>query len=399
MFNVAQLKESVAGLLTGVNLNNITNLDTALSRAARYVAQKVDAPDATGREPFTLYGGVYYYPAPDNLFGTAINLIRRQGDASSPLDYNYKVPMDVFTRGKYNFPNGYMLDVEYDKGQGIIGVSSPIPIPQLVLSTMGEGSDWTAGGSASQAVTDPVNYYQPPASIRFNLTGNSTGTQTATIQATDITTYDGVGMVFLAINDPDTVNTADVVVKIGSSPTDYYQIDMDSFLTPSVTNEIFLPNDTFALMNGSLADATEVGSVDVENIDYLEVSIETTATITNIRLGGLWISYPSQNEIIFQTAAIFKDATGALSNTITSDNNEIILNQAAYSILELECAKTIALQQSGGQYTSQIKGFDEILMGQGDEPGLYNLYRADNPSNELRQVDTYYADGGYNYRW
>ncbi len=112
---VQQLKESVAGLLTGVNLNNITNLDTALSRAARYVAQKIDAPEATGREPITLYSGVYYYTAPEILFGTAVNQIRQQGNGSSPANqYSYKVPMDVFTRGKFTFPNGYMLDLEYD---------------------------------------------------------------------------------------------------------------------------------------------------------------------------------------------------------------------------------------------------------------------------------------------
>ena len=124
---VQELKASIAGMLTGINLNNVTNLDEALSRSARYVAQKIDAPEATGVEPITLYNGVYYYQAPANIFGTAVNLIRRQGNVNDMGQYSYKVPIDVFTRGKFNLPNGYMLDLEYKKGQGVIGISSAIP--------------------------------------------------------------------------------------------------------------------------------------------------------------------------------------------------------------------------------------------------------------------------------
>ena len=129
--NVAEWKESVAGLLTGTNLTNVTNLDTALSRAARRVGLKVDAPESTGREPIVLYNGVYYYLAPEILFGTTVNLIRPQGNVNSAYLSSTKVPMDLFTKGKFYFPNGYMLDLEYDKGVGIIGVSSNVPPPKI----------------------------------------------------------------------------------------------------------------------------------------------------------------------------------------------------------------------------------------------------------------------------
>lgn len=393
---VQQLKNGVAGLLTGLNLNNITNLDTALSRAARHVAQKVDAPEATGRETITLYSGVYYYRAPEILFGTAVNLIRQQGMVSSLNQSSIKVPIDVFTRGKFYFPNGYMLDLEYDKGIGIIGVSSNVPLPRVNFSPMGSADDFTNGGTATAPITDTVNYYEQPASIRFNLVGSGTGTMTGTnTQSVDISDYEGVGVVFLAIETPSVADLTNIAIRLGSDSTgasDYVQItETEGFLGAWQA-------DQWTLIAYDLAGATETGTVDWTAVDYLQVRMAHTATINNFRLGGCWVAMPSLNEIIYQTAAIFKDSTtGELSQEITSDNNLIILNDAAFSILELECAKTIAMQQSGGEYTNQIKGFDDILLGNNAQEGLYQRYAANNPSTQLRTIDSYYDDRDRNY--
>lgn len=383
---VQQLKESVAGLLTGLNLNNITNLDTALSRAARYVAQKIDAPEATGTEPITLYDGVYYYRAPEHIFGTAVNLIRRQGNVNDWGQYSYKVPIDVFTRGKFNLPNGYMLDLEYKKGEGIIGISSVIPLPRINFSPMGDANDFVNGGSASVPITDTVNYYEQPASIRFNLAGSSVGTMTTTFDAVDISSYEGVGVVFLALETPSVADLTNVAIRLGSDATgatNYVQItETEGFLGAWTA-------DDWTLVAYDLAGATGSGTFDYAAANYLQVRIAHTATINNFRLGGCWVAMPSLNEIIYQTAAIFKNSTtGALSQEITNDNNLIILNDAAFSILELESAIAIGKQQAGGQWTEQTKGYYDDLHD--PDRGLYAMYSANNPSAQLRTVDSYY---------
>lgn len=387
MFNVAQLKESVAGLLTGVNLNDVTNLDTALSRAARYVAQKIDAPEATGRETITLYGGVYYYNAPPTLFGTAVNLIRPQGNVPAQNLYSYKVPIDSFTRGKFGLPNGYLLDLEYDKGAGIIGISSGVTIPQLIITPMSDSTLFTAGGTAGTISTDTVNYYNPPAALRFTLTGTGTGTITTTLtNSINGSDYQGYGVGFLAIEIPSgytASNITDITVRLGSSSANYASVSAtEGFLGAWVSGQWLLVAYDFAV-------ASNIGTPSWSALAYLQVRITHAGTATNFRLGGFWLSFPSLNEILFQSAAIFKNTAGTLSNTITDDNDEIILNDAAYSILELESAKTIAMQQAGGEYTAQIKGFDAELLGDG---GLYQRYAANNPSQQLRTIDAYYDD-------
>lgn len=392
LHNVQQLKASVSGLLTGTNLANVTNLDYALERAARNVAQLVDAPEATGREAITLYSNVYYYRAPESIFGTAVNIIRPQGNVGSQNMTNIKVPIDVFTRGKFNFPNGYMLDLEYDKGVGVIGISSNIPLPQTILSGQSDADDWTASGSASTPITDTVNYYQNPASIRFNLTGASTGILTSTIQSTDISSLEGVGVVFLAIQTPSADDLTSIEIRVGSSASDYVSVtETEGFLGAWTS-------DTWLLVAFDLAGASETGTVDWSAITYLQNRITTAGTINNFRLGGMWVAMPSINEIIYQTSAIFKTTAGALTPQITSDNDTIILNDAAYSIYEVMAAKAVALQQAGGVYTTQIEGFDDILYGNNRSEGLIGRYTANNPSTQLRTIDSYYdgEQGNYN---
>lgn len=389
------MKEDLAGLLTGTNLNDVTNLDGAISRGARHVAQMVDAPEATGREAITLYSNVYYYTAPESIFGTAVNLIRPQGNVNSQNLTAMKVPIDVFTRGKFNLPGGYLLDLEYDKGEGIIGISSGVPLPQVVLSGQSDADDWTAGGSASTAVTDNVNFFQPPGSIRFNLTGASTGTQTSTIDSVDLSELEGVGVVFLAIETPSVANLTSIEIRVGSSAANYVSLSQTSgFLGAFQVNQ-------WLLVAYDLATVSTTGTPDFSAITYLQNRITHSGSISNFRLGGMWVAMPSLNEIIYQTMAIFKSPAGVLSPVITSDNDTIILNDAAYSILEQFCAKTIALQQSGGEYTTQIQGFDEILHGKGNTEGLLARYTANNPSTQLRTIDSYYdgEDRNYNRYW
>lgn len=391
LYNVAQLKIDVGGLLTGTNLKNVTNLDGALQRAVRHVAQLVDAPEATGREAITLYSNVYYYKAPEVIFGTAVNIIRPQGNVNSQNLGTAKVPIDIFTRGKFNLPGGYMLDLEYDKGAGIIGISSNVPLPQTVLSTQSEANDWINSGTASTPVTDNVNFFQVPASIRFNLTGAGIGVLTSTINPVDISNLEGVGVVFVAIQTTRAEFLDSMAIKIGSSPSDYVSVNAtEGFLGAWSSNQ-------WLLVAFDLSNALSTGTPDFNAISYIENTITTSGTINNFRLGGMWVAMPSINEIIYQTAAIFRTAGGVLSPQITSDNDFIILNDAAYSIYELECAKTIALQMSGGQYTTQIQGFDDILYGNNKSGGLIQRYTANNPSNQLRQIDSYYEGENRNY--
>lgn len=389
LHTVGQLKDSVAGLLTGTNLNNVTGLNGAIERAARILVQQADVPEASGVQSITLYSGVYYYNAPATIFGGAINLIRRQGAASSPLDYNYKVPLDQFTRTKKLLPNGYMLSLEYKNGTGLLGISTPIPFPRVIIDPMnqiGESPNaWTAGGSASSIAVDSTNYYEQPASLRFLLTGASTGTLTKTLaNPLQMEDYENVGVAFLAIQIPSGTTPStitSIALKLGSSSTDYDSVSAtQGFLGAWVAGD-------WLLVAFDFASATSTGTPDWDAIEYVQVSITTTGTVTNFRVGSLWMSLPTPSEILYQSAAIFMAEGESPSQTITDDDDTIILNDAAYTLLEYESARTIAEQNAGGAVSNLLQWLTSLLYG---EEGLYVKYRADNPSAELRVVGSWY---------
>lgn len=386
LHNIGQAKDEIVALLQGQDLSKIGNINGALERAARTVIQQADIPEASGVQPITLYGGVNYYPAPTTIFGTALNLIRRQGDASTPWDYNYKVDIDTFTRGKRQNMNGYMLDFEYRNGTAILGVSTPNVFPKVIIDPMNATTGWTAGGSASGLAQDTTSYFEQPASLRFNLTGSSAGYIEKTLpNSIDLASYEGVGVVFLAIYTPNVTNLTSLEVRIGSDSSNYTTVtETEGFLGAFTINN-------WLLVALDLSTGTDTGTPDYSAIEYVRATVNHTASITNFRMGGLFISLPVPHELLFQSSAIFL-ASGASAPTqaITGDGDTILLNDAAYNLFIYESALTIAVQEGGTLETGYVQMLRANLYGAGNDMGLYAMYRADNPSQELRTLGAYY---------
>lgn len=378
---VGQLKDGLAGLLTGTNLDNVVGINRAIERAVAITATKADIPEASGRESIVLYDGVYDYPTPDTIFGTALTDIRPQGVDRWYSDEPLKRPIVQFDREKNLMPYGTTVAFEYKAGVGIMRVTSPYPKVRAVIDGMNETTNWTAAGSASGLTQDNVVYYTAPASLRFLLTGASTGTLTKAVQQQDLSDYQGVGVIFLAIYTPSATNLTSISIKIGSSASAYTTVtETEGFLGAWVAND-------WTLIALDLATGVDTGTPDYTVIDYFQVSIAHAATLTNFRVGGVWVAYPSPHEVLFQSNAIFKASGQNPKTTITNDDDEVILNDAAFAILEHEAAIAVANQDTVSD-TTQIQKFRNVL----DDPkeGLYNHYRSDNPSSELRTTGSYY---------
>jgi hypothetical protein len=390
LHTVGAAKSEVQALLQGQNLNKVGDINAALERAARTTIQQAAIPEASGVEPLTLYGGVYQYLAPTTIFGSAINLLRRQGDAATPWDYNYKVDASDFTRAKGRTPNGYMLDFEYRNGSAYIGVSTPNTYPKLVINPMNEvGSApnaWVVGGSASALAKDATNYFTQPASLRFLLTGSSAGYIEKTLQnSVDLTDYAGVGVVFLAIQTPNVTNLTSLAVQIGSDSSNYVTVTATTGFLGAFTVNNWL------LVALNLSTGVTTGTPNYAAINYVRATVNHTATITNFRMGGLFTSLPVPHEILFQSSAVFL-ASGSTnpSQSITGDGDTIILNDAAYNLFIHEAALTVAVQEGGTMETGYVQMLRAMLYGAGNDMGLYARYRADNPSVQLRQIGEWY---------
>lgn len=397
LHTVGDLKQDVTGMLQKIDLTKVYNLYGAFQRAAREMVQRVNVPEASDKQTITLYDGVTYYAAPTTIFGGALITLRQQGNAPTPIDYNYRVPIDEFTRTRAQLPNGFLIDFEYLKGIGRMGIVSPIPMGKAVLDPMTATTGWVATGTATAFTLDQTVYFNPPAALRSTITVG-TGIFTKTITAQNLLTYKGVGVAFLAVRIPSTTLLTNMELRIGSSSTKYSTLTVSQgFLGAWQTGDW-----TLIAFDQSLA--TDVNTPNWSAITYLQLLVTGTGTLTNFYVGGLWVSLPSACEMIFQTDAIW-NAAGTLGQTIpgdpvagTGDSTTIILNDSAYTILEHESAIQVAMQQGGSAASAVIAALKEVLFGVRArnglmvKAGLYDLYQFHNPSQETPQIGNWYDD-------
>lgn len=393
---VSDIIASVAGQLTGVDLTEVTNLNGALERAARIMFQKAKMPEAVGRLFFSLYSGVYDYPADPSMFGTSILDLRPQGASRNPLDYVYKDNIADFDRLKQFTRNGYACTFEYVNGAPIIRASTPRTVTQAIIDPMNATTGWVAGGNASNLALDSTFYYQQPGSLSLSLAaaGSQGYIEKTLTSSLDLSGYQQPGMLFLALEMP-TVDFTSVTVRIGTSSTVYYEGTVTApFLGSFAAGQ-------FQIVAVPMSSMVAHGGITtMKGIQYARVLLNYDGTaMANVRLGGLWASLPSPVELLYSTAGIFLNSTtGLLSQKISSPNDYIVLSDAAWSIYELESAVQVVNQSGGSLSSGIVAGINAQLNGararngQIIELGLYDLYRADNPTQEIHTIGNWYND-------
>lgn len=379
---VADLKASVGAMLTGKNLNNVPDLEGALQRAKNIVAIKADLPEVIAYESITLYDGVYEYASPANIFGTKIVDLAPQGVRRTDLDHVRKVDIGDFDRSKGMGGTEYRVSFVHRQGTPIFKVSQSKALGRVILDNMDSDNDWTAAGSASALTEDTTVIYDAPTSLRFSLAGASTGTLTKTINPLSIASYENVAVGFLAIRASAVTNLTSISVRVGSSDTAYDEVsNTEGFVGAWIAGE-------WLLVAFDFATATSTGTPDWSAIDYIQVRAAHSGAITNFWVGGFWLSLPSPHTVFYQTSAVYRASGQSPSANITDDNDEILMSEETYTMYEYEAARTVALITSRGKATELTKQFDHIL--ENPDFGLYPKYRADNPSQELRTMGSYY---------
>lgn len=395
---VFDLKNSIAGLLSGIDVTNVDNLNGAIERAARTLIQKADVPEASGIQNITLYDGVFDYACDSTIFGTAINDIRPQGISRNLNDFVTKVDQEDFDRTKnYGYRIGTKSTFQYQNGQPIIRITSSFPKQRNIIDPMNATTGWVAAGTASGLTQDVTNFYQSPASLRMTVTGLGTGTLTKIINSTNLSVYQGVGIAFLAIEIPPGTtasNLATLSLKVGSDSINYNLVTVSQgFLGAWISGQ-------WLLVAFDMSLASTVGTPNWSALTYVQVLIGTLVTITNFRVGGLFISMPTPAQILFQSAAIWLPIGASTPlTTITANTDQIILSDPAYTLLEHEGAISVCQQTGGTSGSATIATLESSLnggrtrTGQIINLGLYDLYRGDNPSQEIRTLGSWYDSG------
>jgi hypothetical protein len=386
------LKDGIAGLLTGTNINNVTNVNNAIERALRTFLGKATIPEASTSQIVTLYDGVTDYLAPSSMFGSTIKDIRPIGQTRQITDMAFRDYGEDFDRKKQFSPSGARLTFETENGLRIMRVKTRYTPSRVVLDPMSATTGWVASGSASLLTQDKSFYYMNPASLRFTLTGASVGILTKTLTSpVDLTPYLNVGVGFLEL-ELSALKLSSIEARIGSDASNYYLVNATQGQLGAWTLGQF--NDTPFDTSG----ATIVGSPDITKIKYVRLAFTTSDTISNVRCGYLFVAMPSPHKILYTTTGVFQTEDGSISNYIKTDDDVILLDDSAYNIFEHECALTIGLQNGGSLANGVIASINGMLNGARSRTGailqlgLYDRFKADNPSEEIGKLGNWYLD-------
>ena len=156
---VAQLNDSVTGILQGLDLGTVTNLYTAYERAARDLIPTISIPTSVGKYNINLYDGITKYSCPSNLYGTNIIDLMKQGDNRNLEDYLYKKGRQDFDRTKNYLSNGSMVSFDTQSGSDLLLIKSTYPMPRIELDPMSSSTGWTNGGTAGSITVDQNIFY------------------------------------------------------------------------------------------------------------------------------------------------------------------------------------------------------------------------------------------------
>lgn len=388
---IKKLKDGISGLLTNVAVDNVSDLYGKLEESLATLQQKAQLPEAMTSTLITLYDGVVNYPAVTPLFGSTVKDIRPVGQFRQSGDMVYKHGGEDFDLQKgYGPISGYNLAFETENGVNIMRIKTRFTPHRVVVDPMNATTGWTIGGTASLLAQDTSFYYMSPASLRFTLTGIGSGYLEKTLQsAIDMTPYKNVGMGFLELELP-VLNLSSVNIRIGSDSANYYTVSATQGNLGAWTVGDFLDTPL------DLSQATTTGAPDITKIKYVRLTFTTIATITNIRCGYLSFSLPSQHKVMFSTNGIFKATDGSINNFITDDDDIILLGDSPYNLYKHECAMTVGFGEGGtlaggilGTINSKLNGA-RSRTGQIIQLGLYDIYRANNPSGDVRETGNWY---------
>lgn len=395
---VSDIIQSVAGQLTGVDMSDATNLFGALERAARIMFQKAKMPEAMSSLYFNLYSGVYDYLADTRIFGTSIIDLRPQGVSRNAFDYVYKDNISDFDRRKKLARSGYKATFEYVNGQPIIRVSTPRVTEAVPIDPMNQLGNWKVSGVATNLAVDSTVYYDQPAALSITLPheGGASigGIQETLANVLNLSGYLTAGVIFLAIQQPTAGNVTNIAVTLtDASGNTITATASASFLGPFQAG-------VYQLVPFYLANATIAGAINMATISKAAISFAYDGTLlNNVRIGAFFVSLPTPVELIYSTAAIFLGfASGLLQQKVVSTQDYVILSDAAWSIYELEATVQLANQFGGSLASGIVAGINGQLNGararngQVIELGLYDLYRADNPTQELHTIGNYYNE-------
>ncbi len=341
-------------MLHGQTLNQITNINGLVNRAARQVLMDIDAMETKRIEPITgtVFNGVWDYPAPADLKGNKVIDIRPQ-ILRFPNDVwgqQYNQAFDV-AKNQPTLMDSFTMN--FDSGVKSLRINSPTLPPPIIVNTcdyiVGDGT-WIANDGATDLTVDNVNFVSGSGSLEFNMLNPDHLPSYVglllndTIEPLDLSSHYNQSTFFLYTYLPTGSEMARMYLYISTTDDDYWQF------TATTNQQGASFQDGWNTIAFPWNDNVTVGSPDPSNITGLEIqwTDNTENPQIGVRLGQISSNMGRILDIEYYSKYMFRNAsTGVFQENVTAASDLINLDTDSYNILLYQCAYLAAQQQQG----------------------------------------------------
>jgi len=318
-----------------------------VNRAARFVVSDIDLRSTKRRA----------YLAP--------NLNEDQYDYQAPSDLKEQAVIDVarvesrLRRDKFDMVTREYFDREKDRNSNLINIEDFDFFKKLRISANVRGDDsdvtlhniesltangtWAVSGSASGLTLDSDVFIQGTASLNFDVSASYTAASAVVTGMTqvDISDYELGGSVFANVYIPDAVGLTSIVMKVGSDTTVFFRQNL------TTTNEDLAFHIGWNLLRMDLASATEQGTVDMDNVDYIEfglIGAGSAAATTDWRIDKVVARRGVSHEVYYYTKFAWTNTGGtAYLENATATTDKLVADTSSYELFVLKLKEILAI--------------------------------------------------------
>lgn len=391
-YDITALKSDLESIGHGTTINQITNVNAMINRAARQLLLDVD-PQETKRIVelgSAVFDSVYDYPLPVDLKGNkVIDLfpqVRRS--VSDQFNQSYNEHFDVYKDKN----NQSQFTINFNTSVKTIRVATPLDAGVIINegSSVTDNGTWTVGGDATGIVEDNINFVNSDGSLRFDLNGvGVTGfVENSTMTALDLSDQLNQGTEFLWVYLPTGASFTNVELRWGSSAANYYAV------TVTTTQALTAFQNGWNLLAFDWDNATVVGVPVSTAIDYLRVTFTYNGNpINNVRINQTASKMGTVYMLEYYSKYIFRNATtGAYQEEVLTNSDLINLDTETFNLLTNLCALLMAQQQQGAD-----SSFDSSFFETKYQTALAR-YKAMYKSEIIKPRQAYYQRTSNRYR-
>ena len=385
-YTYANLKDDLTGLVGGTDLAKIQNLNQLVQRAGRRVIANIDPPTTKRRYLITLYDQVNDYSVPsDDDFKKAFDL--RPQNNRSLLDNFSEYFSEQFDIRKTNLDA--LLSNDWRDGTQFFRIKRTLDSRAVTLNafeSLTANGTWAAvsGGGASNLGTNTLYKTKGSASVEFDVGATGGAIDNSTMTQVDLTNHDEVSSLFLDLFIPTGFTISDL-----TSVTLRWGNDSSNYWSRTITAPHFGSfNNGWNLLRFDWNGATETGTVDPATIDYVRITVTTTAADTDFKADNLVSRLGYIYELWYYSKFLFRTSSGTWQDTI-SDNADIInLDVDDRNLLVYECEDEMGKQLRDDDMRDEVR--EELYGIPGQKMGHYAKFKADHPSEGFKKKGVYY---------